>query len=172
MVDIGNFDASKVAPSEAFEVLPAGWYAARIIDSEVKPSSSGDNMLKLTFELDEARHPTHKGRKVWVNLNLWNSGAKSAQTIQIAQRDLSAICKAVGVAGVSNTDTLHNILLAIKLKVRAANGDYEAANDVAGYDTLMARFPGNAPTMPQQGASASQPQQTATAAQPPWVRGK
>lgn len=170
MVEIGNFDASKVAPSEAFDVLPAGWYAARITESEVKESKSGDNMLKLTFELDEARHPKYKGRKVWVNLNLWNqSSPKAQQVIQIAQRDLSAICKAVGIAGVSNTEALHNILLAIKLKVRPASGEYDAANDVCGYDSVMARMPTGGPggSVPAASGGAAP---AAASAQPPWAK--
>lgn len=153
MVNLGsNFDASQVEPAQAFDVLPAGWYAAMITASERKETKSGGAMLVLTFDLLENIHPQLKGRKVWGRLNLWNA---NAQAVQIAQRDLSAICRATNVLAVTDTDALHHKPLAIKLKVRPAEGEYEASNEIAGYDAIMARFPGGAAASVQQQAFAA-----------------
>lgn len=167
MVNLGgNFDASTVEPAQTFDVLPAGWYAAMITASERKETKSGGAMLVLTFEFLENIHPQLKGRKVWGRLNLWNS---NAQAVQIAQRDLSAICRGVGVMAVTDTDALHHKPIAIKLKVRAAEGEYEASNEIAGYDAIMARFPGGqaASAVQHQAFAAPAPAASSVASAPP-----
>jgi hypothetical protein len=170
MVQLGqNFDASSVEPNKAFELLAPGWYAAMIVASEWKETSSGGQMLVLTLDLLENVHPEHKGRKIWARLNLRNA---SEQAVQIAQRDLSAICRAVGVLAVTDTEALHHKPLAIKLKVRPAKGEYEASNEIAGYDPIMARFPGgSAAAQPAQGAVAAKPAVSAAPpAKLPWQK--
>lgn len=85
------FDASGVEPAAPLELLPPGKYVAQIVQSEMQPTKLGDGQM-LCLELDILEGP-HRGRKLWDRLNLVN---RSQQTMEIAQRTLSAICHAVG----------------------------------------------------------------------------
>ena len=66
---------------------------------------------ELEFEvLDGA----HKGRRFWVTLNLRNP---NPQAQEIALRELSAICHAVGKLRVADTEELHNLPLKVTLGI-------------------------------------------------------
>lgn len=176
MVNLGNFDANQHEPRKALDPLPAGWYAAQIVDSDVVKTKDGTGQyLTLEFELLEQYHPEHKGRRVWERLNLWHS---KQQVVDIANRTLSAICHATGVLSVQDTQALHHRPLAVKVKQRAATPEYEASNDITGYDGLAARFGQGAPvsagTMvpPAPGRVAGPPPATAVARPPAAPQGQ
>lgn len=123
-----NFNAQNVNPQAIYEPLPAGWYPVAITASESRPTKNGQGAylhLELTV-LDG----THKGRKVYDRLNLWNQNQVATE---IAYRQLSAICHAVGVLEVGDSVQLHNLPLEAKVSIRAADGAYEASNEVKGY---------------------------------------
>lgn len=165
MVQIGNFDASKVEPRQSFDPLPPGWYAAQVIESEIRQAKESDNRyLQLTLELLESHHPEYKGRRVWERLNRWNP---NETTVEIAERTLSGICRSVGLMAITDSEQLHFKPLAIKLKVKQSEG-YDAKNEISGYDALAARFGGGATPSP---APASKPAQGKTGpAAPPWKK--
>lgn len=123
-----NFNANEVPPAEALEAVPAGKYNAVIIESEVKPTKSGNgHFLELTFEIIEGEL---KGRKVWARLNLDNP---SPQAVQIAKGELSAICHAVGVMHPMDSAELHNLPLEISVKCRKREDSDELSNEIKGY---------------------------------------
>lgn len=118
------FDAKTVQPREAFEPLPAGWYNAKIIESEAKPTKDNNGgYLQLTLEILDGEH---KGRKVFDRLNLWN---QNTQAVEIAHRQLSAYCHATGVFIVQDSNQLHGIPLKVKLSQRQDPG-YDMTNDI------------------------------------------
>lgn len=123
-----NFNAQNVNPQTAFEPLPAGWYPVAITASESRPTKNG-NGAYLHLELTVI-DGNHKGRKVYDRLNLWNPNQTATE---IAYRTLSAICHAVGVLEVGDSVQLHNLPLEAKVSIRAADGAYEASNEVKGY---------------------------------------
>lgn len=136
--NIGDFDSSEVEPRQSFDPLPYGWYAMQVIGSEIRESKSSDGQyLVLDLEILEDHHPDLKGRRAWDRINLWN---QNPQAVEIAQRTLSAVCRAVGVGRTSDSEDLHHKPLAVKLKVRPADGRYDATNEVADYDSLEARM--------------------------------
>ena len=95
----GTFDATEVAPAVPLEVLPPGKYLAQLIESEMAPTKAGDGqLLKLVFEILEG--PSTR-RKIFDQLNLVN---RNEQTVEIAQRTLSAICHAVGQMHVGDSE--------------------------------------------------------------------
>ena len=134
-----NFDARTVEPSTGTaEALPAGWYNVAIEDSEMKPTRDGSGaMLVLSFRVLDGQYAN---RKIASRLNLRNN---NAQAVEIAYRDLSAICHAVQVVTVQDSAELHGKPLKIKVAVRPARQDrnaetgevkeYEASNDVKAY---------------------------------------
>jgi hypothetical protein len=173
----GTFDASGVAPAQPMDPLPAGKYRAQIIESELMPTRSGDGQyLKLVLEVLDGPHAR---RKLWDQLNLVNP---NSQTMEIAQRTLSAICHAVGQMQVADSEQLHFKPMLVSVKYEPAGPDkhgvfQQARNKISGYAAERAA-PG-APTSsapPPRGPAppaANSPAATAprpAAATPPWRR--
>ncbi len=126
-----NFNAEEVEPSSSFDPIPAGWYQAIISSSEMKATRDGyGEYLSLTLQVIEGQY---ENRLVFARLNLKNANDK---TVDIARKDLAAICRAVGVMSPQASEELHDKPLMIKVKVRAASGEYDASNDVAGYKAV------------------------------------
>lgn len=160
-----NFDAKTVAPSAAFDVLPAGWYNVRMTASEMKPTKDGSgSYLSLTLTVEDGQF---KGRKIFDRLNLNN---KNAMAVKIAYEALSAICHATGVIQLQDSTQLHGLLMACKLKVKPAEGAYSEGNEVAGYKAVEGA-PGGPQAQPAPAwvQPAAQQQAPAPAAAPAWA---
>ena len=127
MANLGaTFDATAVEPAAGRTALPPGEYLAAIARSSVGPTKGGDGTkAELEFEVLDG---VHKGRRFWVTLNLRNP---NQQTVEIAQRDLSAICHAAGKLRVSDTEELHNIPVKVSLGVKTDS--YGTKNVTKGY---------------------------------------
>ena len=119
-----TFDASAVEPSN-YDVLPAGKYLAQIIASEMRATKDGNGQY-LYLELD-ILDSQHAGRKLFDRLNLVNA---NLDAVQMAQRTLSSICRAVGKWQVSNSEQLHLIPLIADVRVRPPKGMYGESNSV------------------------------------------
>lgn len=152
MASLNGFNAAEVEPNAPREELPEGTYLAAIVESQMKITKKKDGQrLELTFEVLDG---THKGRRVWANLNLDNP---SETSVEIAKRDLSAICRAVGVMTPKDSADLHGKPLMIVVKHKPDdNGDPRA--EVKGY-----RAAATAP-------AARTPAKAAPAAAAPWKR--
>lgn len=123
-----NFDANTVEPSEAFDVLPKGKYLCMAVDSVIKPTKNGSgDYLEITFEVLDGNG---KGRKIWERLNIRNSNKKAEE---ISQRQLSALCRAVGVMNLQDTTQLHNIPVMLNVDIETREG-YSPQNRVKGYE--------------------------------------
>ncbi len=126
-----NFNAEEVEPSSSFDPIPAGWYQAIISNSEMKATRDGyGEYLSLTLQIVDGQY---ENRLVFARLNLKNANDKA---VDIARKDLAAICRAVGVMSPQASEELHDIPLMIKVKVRPASGEYEASNDIGGYKAV------------------------------------
>lgn len=128
MANLGfNFDANAVQPTESFDVLPAGYYPMMIIDSEMKPTSTGGQMLVLTCEVIDG---PNKGRRIWERLNLINNNQKA---VEIAQRSLSGLCHATGEMNVQDSQQLHHKPVIGQVKVDPAQNGYDASNSIKSW---------------------------------------
>lgn len=127
-----NFDATTVQPNSGFEVLPAGWYNAMIDESEMKPTKDGSGAyLNLRYSIMGGRH---NGQKVFQRLNLRNANPTAQE---IAYKQLSAICHAIGLMQVQDSTQLHGQPLKIKLKVRKdQTGQYEDTNEISAVKNI------------------------------------
>ncbi len=149
--NLGDFDASQVEPTVGFEPIPAGQYKAIILGSEMKGTRAGNgHYLELCFQVIQGEF---QNRRLWARLNLDNPN-KTA--VEIARRELSAICHAVGVKQPGDSSALHDrpLLISVTCKRRDDNG--EMANEVKGYAALSAA------SAPAQAPSAK--------SSPPWAR--
>jgi hypothetical protein len=156
----GSFDASGVAPKQDFELLPPGDYPVMIVKSDMVPTKDGTGQ-RLTLELDVIDGPM-KGRKLFDGLNLVN---KSEKAVEIAERTLSAICHAVGVLNVSDSEQLHGRAMLAVVKVRPAEGAYGPKNEIATYKPTTAGVAAPATTT---AVAAPTPAAKTTGSAPPW----
>lgn len=149
------FDANTVKPQEDFEPLPAGWYNAKVINSEAKPTKDNKSgYLQLDLEVLDGEH---KGRKVFDRLHLWNAGDTAAKTCEIAQRQLSAYCHASGVFILQDSNQLHGIPIKIKLSLRQQEG-FAPSNDVKAVKHIQDATPMAAsPAFPAAPAARAEP---------------
>jgi hypothetical protein len=116
-----GFDSTQVKPAEDFSALPAGDYPVVVTNVEVKNTKAGTGQylaLEMTVSASQ-----FQGRKVWSNLNLINPNPKA---VEIAQRDLSAICIAVGRPRLSNERDLLGGSLIIKVIVKEDRNEVKA----------------------------------------------
>jgi hypothetical protein len=154
-----NFDATQVAPAESrdYTVLPAGLYTVEITDADVKPLKSGNGTgLNLEFTIIDPA-PFAK-RKVWQSLNIKHT---SAEAEKIGKSQLSALCHAVGILQLTDSDQLFQRIVRIRTKVRKQEG-YDPKAEVTGYEPAGAALPAaNSPATAPAAAGA---------AAPPWKK--
>ncbi|MCR4411307.1 MAG: DUF669 domain-containing protein [Thermoguttaceae bacterium] len=150
MADLRGFDANKVEPTTAFDPIPAGKYLAVITASEMKPNKAGTGQfLELVFTIIEGEF---KNRSLWARLNLDNPNELA---VKIAQAELSAICRAVGVMAPGDSAELHNLPLVIRVRCKKRKETDEIVNEISGFD--------------KRDAVTGRPQQAQTNT-PPWRR--
>lgn len=165
-----QFDTGSVEKRESnYELLPAGWYAAQVTESEVVPLKSGNgSALKLTFEVISEGF---RNRKLWARLNVRHNNQEAER---IAQQQLRELCEAIGLARFNDTAELHYKPVQIKVKVRKDDtGQYEDQNEVSGFKPAGGgAVPAGRAMPPQQASSpAAPPAQAASAAPvPPWMK--
>lgn len=137
MALLPNVFVPEDAESAEFKTLPAGWYNAEIVKSEVKDTRDKTGKyiaLKLRIVEDaeiDGKTVASEGRFVFTNLNIVN---KNETAVRLARSDLKNICAAVGQEGeLEDTIDLHNIEMQIKLNVKAATSEWPEKNEVKGY---------------------------------------
>ena len=151
MADLSGFNAEEIEVSTSYDAIPPGWYPAVITESEMRETRAGTGQyLALTLELVDC---AYAGRRVWTNLNLHNPNPKA---VEIAQRDLASICRAIGIMQPRDSEDLHFRKLEVKLAIQKDNAD---RNECKGYRALEGAAPAAA-------KSAAAPK----AATPPWKR--
>jgi hypothetical protein len=160
----GGFNSAAVEPQAAFDntPIPAGLYTVEITGSEIKPVNNGTG-LNLEFTVIDPEQ--YAKRKVWSLLCIQHT---NSQTEQIAQAQLSAICRAVGIVQLNDSDDLFQRLLCIRTKIRPAGPGrdgkhYDARAEVTGYEAA------GASSQPQQ-RQAAPAAQAAPAKAPPWAK--
>lgn len=152
MADLRGFDANQVEPTSDFEPIPAGKYLAVITDSEMKPTKAGTgSYLQLTFQVIEG--PFHN-RLLWARLNLDNPNDTARK---IAQSELSALCRAVGVLAPNDSVELHNLPLMIHVRCKKRSDTGEITNEIKGYSKK------ESPSVPTNNTPAAK-------TTPPWKR--
>ena len=125
-----SFDTGSVEKRESnYELLPAGWYTAQVINTEIVPLKSGNgSALKLTFEV---LNDGYRNRKLWLRLNVKHSNPEAER---ISQMQLGELCDSIGLARFQDTVELHNKPVQIKVKIRKdETGQYEDQNEINGF---------------------------------------
>lgn len=159
-----EFDSTQVEPSKPRDVIPPGTYMSYIDASDMKPTkkaqadeayggpAANDRLLALTFKIVGGEHD---GALVFNNLNIMNSNPTAQE---IAQKDLSAICRAIGKERIKDSNELHNKPMQITVDVERKEG-YSPKNIIKGYKSV-----GSEAVAPAATGEAPKP-----AAKPAWA---
>lgn len=82
-----HFDATNIPPEQMVATLAPGKFRAQVLNTLIKPTKDEDGgMFVVTF--------TSEGGQIDMRYNLWNNSAKA---VEIAHKQLSALCHATGV---------------------------------------------------------------------------
>ena len=157
------FDANSVEPAVPLEALPPGKYLAHIIDSDMRSTKDGSgSFLWLAIEILDG---PYTGRQTWDRLNLENP---NLQAVEIAKRTLAALCRAVGLREISDSEELHHRPFIVSLRLRPAREEdgivYEPSNEVRSYAALPEP---TSPTHPSPARQAPPKPQTPRPPPPP-----
>lgn len=168
-----NFDATNVPPAAAPEAIPTDWYTCQMTGSEMKPTSDNTGAyLQCDYTIMVG---PYAGRKITDRINLQN---KNPAAVEIGYRTLSAICHAVGVIQVADSQLLHGRPLQVRVALRpagpGANGQfYDASNEIRGYKAVdgaaIAGAGAPAAGVPAW-ANQQQPAAAPAPAQQPWAQ--
>lgn len=164
-----QFNAATVDPQQSFEPLPDAWYTVLMTKSEMKPTKDGSGAY-LETELT-VQDEKFKGRKIYYRLNLKNSNPVAQE---IAYKQLSAICHAVGVIQCEDSQQLHGLPFKVKVVVKTdPTGKYDPSNEVKAIKSVNEDGAPSALVAPafaaQQAAPAATP---AAGGLPPWMQNK
>ena len=123
-----NFSTEGIEEMKSFDAIPAGTYLAEITQTEMKATKAGTGeYLQVTLVVVDGEY---KGRNLWSRLNLSNPN-KTAE--EIAARELAAICRAVGLEGIGESEELHGKLLVLAVGVERNTNNGTDTNRVTGY---------------------------------------
>lgn len=165
----GGFDSSTVEPDAGrdFELIPQNTVLDfEITKSEIKDASTGNGCF-LALELT-VMGPEYAGRKIWKNITLKNTNDKAEQ---IGQAQLSALCRAVGIGVLEDSDDLFQKMFRGRVviekgrpkdKSNPSGEKYDDKNDIGAFEPL-----GSAP------AASPAPARQAAAPAPaakPWAK--
>lgn len=144
-----NFNATNVEPDAGTPVpVPAGVYNVMVDESDVKPTSNGSGAyLQVRYNILDGQYA---GRKLFDRFNIQNQNPVAQE---IGYKQLSALAHAVNVLHIQDSAQLHGIPLQVKVKIRAASGDYEASNEVSGRFAAGTHATGSTASAPVAGGS-------------------
>lgn len=152
-----------LSPSNALPVSDDKGHVVMITGSEFKPSKNNPNngFLELMLSIIDGEH---KGQSGAYRINLFN---ENPQTVEIASRQLSAVCHVCNQMMVSDSSQLHNIpfrvIVGLQKKQKPDDPDY---TEVKGVLDVQGNKPKAAGTAP--GSPAPMPQQPQAAPTAPW----
>ena len=151
-----NFNAAAIEPTtREFAPLPAGTYDMMITKSAFKATKAGTgHYLELEMQVVAGQH---SGRRHWERLNIDNP---NKQAEDIAKQALAALCKAVSLEELVDTEQLHDIPFIANIEIDKKEPD---RNRIVGYAALE---------VPSQPAPAAAPKAAAPAVKAvakPWA---
>lgn len=135
-----NFNPMSVAPNVGFEPVPSGIYPVMITKSEEKPTKNGrGSYIQLTMTIQGGEF---NGRVIIDRLNTRN---ENEQTMEIAYRTLSSICRVCGhYAHLADTQQIHGRPFQVVVsKIPRDDRPDLMSNEVRGYKDINGNDPGD-----------------------------
>jgi hypothetical protein len=159
---IQAFNAQQYDPTQGVGGLPIGKHPVIVDSSEVKPNKENNGgYLQLNLKIIDGPQTGTVGA---YRLNLYHS---NQQTVEIAHKQLSAVCHVTGVFMLQDSAQLHNIPFIVEVGPQKNDPQYTEVKkvfDINGNEPGKAGQ-GQAPAQPAaaapQGFGQQQPQQPA-----------
>lgn len=126
MSELPNYNPETTEATWRFDVLPAGAYNAVVTKSELKDTKAGGKMLAVTLDVIDG---PNKGRKIFTNYNLVNTNPEAEK---IGHGQLKALATACGKPNARDSQELHDIPIALRLKI-VNDEKYGEQNDITSY---------------------------------------
>lgn len=146
---IQPFNAQQYDPTQGVGSLPIGKHPVIVETSEVKANKANDGgYLQLNLRIIDGPQAGTTGA---YRLNLYHT---NQQTVEIAHRQLSAVCHVIGVFQINDSSQLHGIPFLIEVGPQKNDPQYTEVKKVFDMN-------GNEPGKAGQGAAPAQPQQAA-----------
>lgn len=157
------FNSKEHEDMNDFSAIPADEYIAQVTKSEmVKCKSTAKDpdgsYLKLTFSILSGKY---KGRNLWVQLNLIN---KNVQAVEIANKELGTICKAVNLVSITDSQELHGKPMRIKVGIKPASANFPEGNKISYYS----KAEGSAPVQETENPDPNAEKVSEAPAKKPW----
>jgi hypothetical protein len=158
--------ASEYQSDKSYDLVPPGWYSARITDATVKATKAGTG--KYVAVRYDIIGPTHEGRVVYGNLNVSNPNPIAEK---IGREQLSDLMRAIGLGTLADTDQLIGGTCQIKVAIEVGEGAYKDRNEVKAWKVADgAKVDGakKAATPTAASPSAAPTEAAASRSLPPW----
>jgi hypothetical protein len=171
-----HFNAREVEPDQGgIGAIPAGWYKTMVTKTELK--ATGDGTGQMIAAVIQVLEGTYKGSNFFTNFNVVNNSEKA---VEIGRKQLSALCHAVNVLEMTETDQLKNIPFFTRVKLTPAVMDeqdptkvkYQEKNETTGFRNIndqaaIAKAAETAQAAAKAVSGAAQPAAQARPAMPP-----
>lgn len=132
--EVFTLDSLPVASTGGFDPVPAGWYAASVVDAVLKDSKSGGQYINVRYDI---LGPTNAGRVVFGMITIRNANVKAEE---IGRMQLADLMRAIGLAKIGDTDELIGGKCQIKVEIQESEG-YGAQNRVIGFKAVSNAAP-------------------------------
>lgn len=143
-----SFDANQFEPTQGGGPHPPGKFPATISATEIKPTKNNDGgMFIVTFKTDQGT--------IAHRYNLWNSNAKA---VEIAHKELSALCHAIGIFKLDMKNDAAAII-GSRLMIEVGQQKDTEYMEVKHIYCADGSEPGKAPAQPQAGSGWGNPNQ-------------
>ena len=124
----GVFNAKENEKMTDFSPVPAGWYKAEVVKSEMKNTAAGTGKyLNLQWKITEGEFV---GRVFYTLMNLVNPNPIA---VEIAQKELASICEDCEIDELEDSTELHGIEIGVRLSVKAGDANWPPKNEAKGY---------------------------------------
>lgn len=119
-----QFNANEHEATQSYDPVPAGEYKVCITETRMDKNNTGITVFYDIIDGD------HTGRKLFQWLGFWHS---NTNYIEMANRRLSSLCRAVNKMTVSDTDELVGSQLMVKVRIQKKD---PSQNDVTGHSAV------------------------------------
>lgn len=112
-----------------YDPIPEGDYILRVSETDIKDTKDGTGKyVKVVFDVVA---PSHQGRKIFANFNIFNS---SADAERIGKQQLKSLVIAGKVQEpLRDTDQLVGATVRAKVAIKPAEGQFDAQNVIKSY---------------------------------------
>ena len=127
-INIDNVDIGP-DPGEGFSLIPEGKYMAKVTNSKLVPTRSGNGqILELTWQIQSG---PYERRLIWDKITIIH---KNEQAQDIGRKQWKKALRAAGIDhSPQDSSEIHGKLVKIVVKTKPASNGFEASNAVAAY---------------------------------------